>query len=119
MKNCLRKTAQNIREKISIETKDRPISLMVDIVTKHGRSILGFSLQYIVNGNHKIRSIGMIHLDASHTAVYLAELIVNRLNELDNGANMLKIVRDIRNMEFNMPCGQLNNENAAANQTVR
>lgn len=127
VKDCLRKMSEKVREKISVETKDRPLSLMVDIVSKRGRSILGFSLQYILNGNHKVRSIGMIHLEAAHTAIYLAELIVKRLNEFgiqlhqtltittDNGANMLKMVKDLRNIEFNMPT---NSENAAENQSL-
>lgn len=130
VKNCLKKMSQNIREKISIETADRPLSLMVDIVTKRGRSILGFSLQYIVNGKHKVRSIGMINLEASHTAVYLAELIVQRLKEFgihlhqiltittDNGSNMLKMVKDLRNVEYTMQPSQNNGIYTAESQSM-
>lgn len=107
VKNHLSKTAEKIRNHIRCETKDRPLSLMCDIVTKHRRSILGISLQYSVNGQRKVRSIGMIELHESHTGVYLAKKIVERLHELginlkqiitittDNGSNMLKMVRDM------------------------
>lgn len=83
------------------------MSLLVDIVTKRGRSILGVSIQFMVAGKVQTRSIGMIELRQSHTGVYLAELIIKRLNELgidlkqiitittDNGANVLKMVRDM------------------------
>lgn len=79
---------------------------MVDIVST-SRSILGFSIQFINNGKHVIRSIGMIELKESHTGVYIAKLITDRLKELDiklnqivtittdNGANVLKMVRDM------------------------
>ena len=95
------------REKIPTEVKNRVLSLMVDIVTKRGRSILGFSVQYVLNGKHTVRSIGMIELYESHTGVYLADVIVKRLKEFcielhqvitittDNGANVLKMIRDL------------------------
>lgn len=79
VKESLRRMSENAKKKIADEIKDRPLSLMCDIATKHGRSIFGFSLQYIVNGKHRIRSIGMIHLTSSHTDKYLAAVIANRL----------------------------------------
>lgn len=112
VKGCLRRVSENAKKKIADEIKDRPLSLMCDIVTKHGRSIFGFSLQYIVNGKHRIRSIGMIHLNSSHTGKYLATLIANRLTDFgvkkgqlltvttDNGANMLKMIKNIQETTF-------------------
>lgn len=111
VKDCLLRISDNIRDKIKLEVEKRPLSLLADIVTKRGRSILGFSVQYIFNGKLRTRSIGMAHLDASHTGIYLADLIVKRLNEFgvgifqiltiatDNGGNMLKMVKDIRKIE--------------------
>lgn len=108
VKDCMKNISQKIREKICNEVKGLPLSLMVDIVSKRGRSILGFSLQYILDGKQRIRSIGMINLEKAHTATYLTELIVARLKEFeiklcqiltittDNGSNMLKMVRDIK-----------------------
>ena len=107
VKDNLNRIAQKIQEKISKEVESRGISLLVDIVTKRGRSIFGVSIQFILDGKVVTRSVGMIHLKKRHTGVYLSELIVNRLKELridikqiitittDNGANVLKMVRDL------------------------
>lgn len=114
IKECLRKMAEKAKKKIADEIVDRPLSLLCDIVTKRGRSLFGFSLQYIANGKHRIRSIGMVHLTSSHTGQYLASLIANRLSEYgvekdqlltvttDNGANMIKMIKDIREMKFSI-----------------
>lgn len=107
VKDGLKRVAEKVREKISTEVKNRAISLLVDIVTKRGRSILGVSIQYIVGGKVFTRSVGMIHLERRHTGKYLAQLIIDRLKELgidmkqiitittDNGANVLKMVKDL------------------------
>lgn len=107
VKQHLKETSQQIQEEIRKETENRPLSLLVDIVTRQRRSICGFSVQYIFNGQLKIRSIGMVELLHSHTGKYIAEVIIKRLNEFginlkqiitittDNAANVLKMVRDI------------------------
>lgn len=107
VKNHLHGMANQVKSKITEEVRGRPLSLLIDIVTKNHRSIFGASIQYIVNGQLKVRSIGMIELLESHTAKYLADLIIARLKmydidlkqiitiTTDNGANVLKMVRDI------------------------
>lgn len=107
VKEKLKQVAEKIRQKIRTETKNRALSLLVDIVTKHGRSILGVSIQYILNGKITTRSIGMIELQDRHTGIYLATVIKERLHELgidlaqiisittDNGSNVLKMIRDM------------------------
>lgn len=107
VKEHLHRTAEKVRERIKFEVKGLTLSLMVDIVTKNNRSILGVSLQYVYNGHLRIRSIGMIELHKSHTGVYLKEVITDRLKlyeidlkqiiviTTDNGANVQKMVRDI------------------------
>lgn len=107
VKDHLHKIAEKMKEKIKQETKNRPISLMVDIVTRQRRSICGFSIQYTINGERKIRSVGMIELLQSHTGKHIADVIEKRLAEFDitfkqiitittdNGSNVLKMVRDI------------------------
>lgn len=107
VKDHLHKTAQQIQYEITKETQNRPLSLLVDIVTRQDRSICGFSVQYVLNGERKIRSVGMVELLQSHTGIYIAEIIVGRLKEFgielkqiitittDNGPNVLKMVRDI------------------------
>lgn len=107
VKEHLKKTAKSVREKIEGEVKNRPLSLLIDLVTKHNRSILGISLQYTYNGSLKVRSIGFIELNDKHTGVYLAGVIIKRLEDFniklsqiftittDNGRNVLKMVRDM------------------------
>lgn len=107
VKEMLRQTAENVRQTIRGELEHRLFSLMVDITTKRRRSILGVSVQFITNGIHVIRSLGMLELDESHTGEYLAKVIVNLLSEYgvnahqviaittDNGSNVVKMVRDV------------------------
>lgn len=107
VKEKLMDVAQKIRKKIAAEVKNRLLSLLVDIVSKRGRSILGVSIQYMMNEKVRIRSIGMIELEERHTGEYLADLIIMRLIELeiglkqvitittDGGSNVLKMVRDL------------------------
>lgn len=107
VKEILRNVARKIRKQIRFETEKRLISLLVDIVSKRGRSILGVSIQYIFDKQLVTRCIGMIDLTESHTGIYLADLITRRFSELgidleqiisittDNGKNVLKMVRDI------------------------
>lgn len=107
VKNHLNEMADAVRDKIKQEVCGRALSLMIDIGTKNHRSIFGISVQYIVNGKLKIRSLGMTELLKSHTAKYLADVVQDRLKlygidlrqiltiTTDNGANVLKMVKDI------------------------
>lgn len=107
IKSHLSATAKKIQEKISSEINGEMVSLMVDIVTRNHRSILGVSIQYVFNDTLRIRSIGMIELKQSHTAIYLSQVITDCLKKYgiglqqvivittDNGANVQKMVRDI------------------------
>lgn len=99
--------AESARQIIRDEVKNRNLSALFDIATLNNRSILGVSLQYSINGKLKVRSIGMVELTESHTAKYLGEVVIKRLNEFniglrqiismtkDNGANVSKMVRDM------------------------
>lgn len=113
VKQHLSQTAKKVRDKICAEAANKPLSLLADIVTKHQRSIMGVSIQYHFNGDLKVRSIGFIELADKHTGKYLAQLIIERLQDYginlkqiitittDNGKNMLKMVRDIANQLVN------------------
>lgn len=107
VKAHLHKMAQQVVLKIKDEVKGRVLCLMVDITTKNNRSIFGASVQFIAQSELKIRSIGMIELHKSHTGIYLAKVICDRLQlfgieykqiitiTTDNGANVQKMVRDV------------------------
>lgn len=119
VKEILDDTAKKVAQKIREEVKNRPLSLLVDATTKRRRSILGVSVQYILNGKHQIRSIGMLLLDESHTSAYLAKKICELLLQFnikprqivaittDNGANVVKMVRSLSSemavIENNLP----------------
>lgn len=101
-----------IQNQIRSEVKNILVSLMVDIRSKRGKSILGMQIQYIKNDQIKIRTVGMVRMLKPHTGAYIAELIEKKLKEYsisldqiyslttDNGANMLKAVslvgKDVR-----------------------
>lgn len=107
IKSHLHNVAEKVREKLRNEFNGRPLSLIIDIVTKNNRSIMFASLQFIMDGDIKIRLIGMIELLEAHTGIYLAKSIIERLEKLsvelrqiytittDNGRNVLKMVRDV------------------------
>lgn len=107
VKDHLRITGEKVFKKIHNEVKNKPLSLLVDIVSKRGRSLLGTSVQYIHNRAVKVHCISMMELHESHTGIYLADKITKRLADFginlkqiitittDNGANVLKMVRDM------------------------
>lgn len=101
------KFAERIKEKIKQETSGKKVSLMMDVAQKHHRSILGVSLQFIVEGEIKIRTIMMEKILKRHTAENLAEMLKRLFNEYgiplhnvfalttDNGSNMLATTNEL------------------------
>lgn len=114
IKDKVRTTARKIKEQIKLETRHKIVSVMVDSATRNGRSIFGISLQYKHNGVVKIVAIGMRELKKSHTADYLAEVLLEILTEYgitleqvisittDNGSNMLAMVKEVEDILFNL-----------------
>lgn len=99
--------ADRVKEKIKQETRGRMLSLMMDIASKHHRSIFGVSIQFIVDGEIKIRTIMMEKILKRHTALNLAEMLkglfiaydiplynVFAINS-DNGKNMLATTNEL------------------------
>lgn len=68
VKEKLSEMASRFRKRIKEETRGRALSLMIDIGSKNRRSIFGVSIQYMMNGKLRVRSIGMIELLKSNTA---------------------------------------------------
>lgn len=104
--------ASEIKKKIRLEIKESLVSLMVDIGSKNGRDMLGISLQFVRDGRVVIRSIGMIQLTTSHTALNIKDEILAVLKEFDvqpsqvisitsdNASNMLSMIK-LFNQESN------------------
>lgn len=100
--------AQKVQDTIKNEVKNRPLSILLDIGTRQKRSFLGISVQFITNSAVQIRSIGVIELTKRHTAINLTEFVKACLKKYDikkrqvisittdNGPNVLKLVRDLR-----------------------
>lgn len=105
IKEYMRHVSTEIRSKIKAEVYGKPVSLCADITTKNRRAILGITVQYIHDGKLRIRSIGMINLNTSHTGAYLKSVIEEvlevygiRIEQVismttDNGSNMLKMIK--------------------------
>jgi hypothetical protein len=78
---------------------------MVDIASKNHKSLLGISIQYVLNDVIVVRSIGMVQLNSSHTARYILQAMNNCLNlygithqqvisiTTDNAANMILMTK--------------------------
>lgn len=107
VKEMLDEVAEDVQKSIRDEIMNRPLSLLVDATTKRRRSILGVSVQLIINGQHVIRSIGMLQLKQSHTGDHLAKVICDLLLKYgikpqqvivittDNGSNVVKMVEGV------------------------
>lgn len=107
VKNHLKIMAARARDKIRDCVRDREVSVLIDIVTKNNRSIIGISVQFLLGGELKVISLGMLQLEKAHTGAYLAEVCVDCLQKYeiairkvititrDNGANVTKMVRDM------------------------
>lgn len=111
IKDYLTNTAEKVRAKIKKEVKGKTLGLLCDIVTKNHRSLLGVSVQYMFDGQPRVRSIGIVELHQSHTGLYLAEKVIEILTEYDietmqvisittdNGSNVLKMVHDVEHLQ--------------------
>lgn len=107
IKSLIEEKANRIKRQIISETKGGLVDLMVDIATRHNRSVLGINIKYMINGTPVIRTIGMHTLHYASTAENLRKIIVDKLKEYelnlenifsittDNGANVLKAVAEL------------------------
>lgn len=121
IKEKVNEVANKIRDQITIETKGKIVSVMVDGATRNHRSIFGVSLQYKVDGVLKVITVGMRELKKSHTASYLAHTLMEILGEYnisayqiltittDNGSNMIAMCNELEH--FGEECSINDEEN--------
>lgn len=97
--------ADQIRKEIIDETKGRFVSVMIDIATRHNRSILGVNIRYM-NSSDKfvIRTVGMYPLRISHSGQNIRDIVLDILRKhgisnarlfsvtTDNGRNIINAV---------------------------
>lgn len=108
LKSDIDRLANSVREKIKLELKDKLVPLMLDIVTKYGRSVLGISTQLLINDEIAPRSIGMVNMDKSHSGAYICQLVTSICKEYgidiaqiytlttDNGRNVVKSIKELQ-----------------------
>lgn len=116
-KNTIKKHIANrtneVKKIISSETKNKMVSLMIDIASRYNRSVLGVTIAYMHGGEICVRTISMHVLKASHTGAHIRDLLKNiladygiRLAQIvsittDNGSNMLKAIALLDNLYQN------------------
>lgn len=93
-----------VKKIIRSETRNKMISLMIDIATRYNRSVLGISIAYMFDGQICVRTIGMHILKSSHTGSYISDVIKQTLLDYnicvgqilsittDNGKNVTKAI---------------------------
>lgn len=100
----IQKKADQLKEIIMLEVKNKYLCLMIDIGSRYNRSIFGINVAYMQNSKVRIYTIGMHPLQKCHNAENLRDVIKDKLNEYnislnqifsitsDNGANLLKTI---------------------------
>lgn len=101
IKEYVKMLSLKIQKILSLEVKNRSLSLLLDIGSRNGVSILGIGIQYMKDDIVYNKPIGMIPLQKSHTAAYIIEelkmcleLYDIEINQIiavvsDNASNML------------------------------
>lgn len=109
-------------ENVKKEVNGRLISLMMDMASRHNRSVLGISAQYMVNNKPVVRTLAMDRVNDRHTAKNLFDHVLSVLRKFDisvsqifsittdNGSNMLKtteFINDLQKDETNNKIGNM------------
>lgn len=75
IKAHIEKHTNELREIIKNETKRKMVSIMIDIASRYNRSVLGVTLSYMHAGKICVRTIAVKVLKASHTGMYIMEML--------------------------------------------
>lgn len=107
------------REKLKNELKGRLLMLKIDSATCRDRSVLGINVQY-TDGEKMLRTLAIRVLTERHTAEYISSVVNDVLHEYnvelrqvysvtsDNGANMLKALSLLSDMQEGTPSDEEN-----------
>lgn len=107
VKEHLHSMATKVREKMKLEMRGKLLSLMIDGATRNNRSLLGISVQYIVNGCMKVVMLGIKEIVERSTAMNLCFIVKTTLEEYeipirsiisvttDNAANMIATTQEL------------------------
>lgn len=104
LKEKLNEKVIQIKNDIKASVKTKMISLKIDCVTRHARSMLGINVQYIDEKLQlKIKTLAVREIYTSHTAENLKIIVLDVLKDFgislkqiytitsDNGSNMIKL----------------------------
>lgn len=75
--------ASKVKEYIKTEIRNKPISIMLDIATRYGLSVMGVSLQFVANGDVQVRHLSMMELKTSHSGPYVCTCLLEILRDFD------------------------------------
>lgn len=101
---------RQIKCSITGYVKGKMVSVLTDIASRYGRSILGVNIQYIIDNDLVIRTVGTIRMKSAHSGKYIAELIRDNLQMYgisidhiytytsDNGANVVKAREELEKL---------------------
>lgn len=89
IKNHIKYLSGEIHEQIKLEVRGKFVSVMADSASKYTLSIMGISIQYMYEGELKIRSIGMINMTKPQTALHMMDVIFDRLQKYGINKNQL------------------------------
>lgn len=104
IKDRLERKSNKIKQLITSEVRGKLVCLMIDIASRHNRSILGINITYMINNEVVVRTIGMHVLRFTHTATHIANTIKKNLSNYqidlkqiisvtsDNGKNLIKSI---------------------------
>lgn len=105
LKAYIEHVGNEVKEIIMKNLENRFVAIMLDIASKNNRSVIGIYVQYIHEGCVKIQSLGIIVLEAAHTAEYITEVVNDCLASYnipkdrliaittDNASSMLAMIK--------------------------
>lgn len=105
LKAYIEHVANEVKKTIMKNVENRFVAIMLDIASKNNRSVIGINAQYIHEGRVQIQSLGIIVLEAAHTAEYITKVLSDLLASYnipkerviaittDNASAMLAMIR--------------------------
>ena len=92
VKNIIQETSQHIKNKIISETNKKIISLKIDAVSRHFRSLIGINIQYIDSSNRvTIKTLAVKEMFGRQTAANLKCFILGVLNDYKTSIDQIYI----------------------------
>lgn len=112
IKTHVQNKADDMVRGIKKEVNGRFVSVMMDMATRHSRSILGISIQYMLNDDIVVRTLAMDFITSRHTGAEIKKRLLAVLDKYgiqtnqifamttDNGSNMTKTIELINEAEM-------------------